>query len=212
MRTRIRPKTVASRPNVITLFQSSVPYRWNVAGQFLITWGAFFPFFYIQAYAKASAVDETLTFYLIAIVNAASIVGRITTNFVADHVGPVNVMVFISALTSVITFALIGAKSSASLIVLSLLIGFFTGSFFSLGGPALIACALDDNEIGARYGIGMAVSGLAALTGSPIAGALATRYGYLAAISFAGSSIISGSASYAVGGLLLRRGKGSWKV
>lgn len=211
MRVRIRPIRAAPRPSIPSLFRS-IPYRFNVGGQFLITWGVLFPFFYIQAYAKASNMPDNITLYLIAIVNAASIVGRITSNLAADYVGPVNAMVVTSAITSGVSFAMIGATTPATLIVVSLLIGSFTGSFFSLNGPALIACAADDSEIGARVGVGVAISGITALTGNPIAGALMTHFGYVAAISFAGAAIIAGSGMYAVGGWLLRPSKGSWRV
>jgi MFS family permease len=104
-----------------------------------------------------------------------SIVGRIAPGIAADRLGRYNVMIFITGLSAIITLALWipGANSSAAIIVYSVLFGFSSGGFVSLGSP-LIAQISDIRQIGVRTGTAFAVQSFGALTGSPIAGAIVT--------------------------------------
>ena len=56
--------------------------------------GFFGPIYYIQSYAiNLGITDENLGFYLLPILNAASIVGRILPNFLTDKAGPLNILI-----------------------------------------------------------------------------------------------------------------------
>lgn len=46
------------------------------------------PFFYIQRYALSLNVSEGMSFYLLSLMNAASLVGRIGPNLLADRSVP----------------------------------------------------------------------------------------------------------------------------
>lgn len=46
------------------------------------------PFFYIQRYALALNVSEDMSFNLLSLMNAASLIGRIGPNFLADRSVP----------------------------------------------------------------------------------------------------------------------------
>lgn len=50
--------------------------------------GLFYPFFYCQVFARLHGVPENIAFYSLAIINAASVFGRVLPNFIADKVSP----------------------------------------------------------------------------------------------------------------------------
>ncbi|KAL6694002.1 hypothetical protein J3F84DRAFT_400455 [Trichoderma pleuroticola] len=64
-------------------------------------------------------------FYLLPILNAASTFGRITPNFLADHVGPLNMLAPAASITALLAHCWIAVN-------LSTFYGFFSGSFVSL--------------------------------------------------------------------------------
>jgi hypothetical protein len=62
------------KPNMKALFNSH-GYTFLVIGLFLICLGVFAPSFYLQVFASEKGVDEGLTSYTVAIINAASVIG-----------------------------------------------------------------------------------------------------------------------------------------
>jgi MFS family permease len=81
-------------------------------------------------------------------------------------------MIFITALSAVITLGLwIPGKSTGAIVAYAVLFGFSSGGFIGLA-PTLIAQVSDIRQIGVRTGTSFAVQSFAALTGSPIAGAI----------------------------------------
>jgi MFS family permease len=98
--------------------------------------------------------------------------------------------------------------SSASIIVFSALYGFTSGAFVSLM-PALVAQISPIREIGVRNGSVFAVISVAALTGSPIGGALIDRDGggFVYLQVFCGVTMAVGCAGY----LAARVWQAGWK-
>ncbi|CAK7205798.1 hypothetical protein SEUCBS139899_008577 [Sporothrix eucalyptigena] len=174
VRSRLPPRP---RPFVIREYIQGFTepaYVLTVSACFLFFWGMFLPFNYIELQAQAAGMSPTLLPYLLSIINAVSIVGRIAPGIVADRIGRYNVMIFITALSAIISLALwIPGKSTGAIIAYSILFGFSSGGFISLG-PTLIAQISDIRQIGIRTGTAFAVQSFGALTGSPIAGAITT--------------------------------------
>lgn len=86
-------------------------------------------------------------------------------------------MIIISAFSAAITLALwIPGKNTAAIIAYSVLFGFSSGGFISLG-PTLVAQISDIRQIGVRTGTMFAIQSFGALTGSPIAGAILEAQG-----------------------------------
>ncbi|KAK3319545.1 major facilitator superfamily domain-containing protein [Cercophora scortea] len=167
-------------------------YTLTVVAEFLFFWGVFLPFNYIILQAERQGMDPTLVPYILPIINAVSIVGRIAPGIAADKLGRFNVMILVTTLSAVITLALwIPGKSNAAIIVYAIIFGFASGGFISLG-PALIAQISDIRQIGVRTGAAFAVTSLGALTGSPIAGAIvSSRHGdYLGLQLFCGMTMV----------------------
>ncbi|KAJ1301772.1 hypothetical protein OPQ81_009001 [Rhizoctonia solani] len=177
MRTRLPPKSKRppTPPPDFKAIMSDSTYLAAIAGAFLVMMGLFLPIFYIQLFAVVHGIDESLAFYSLAILNAASIFGRTIPNFIADKLGPFNLLIPCSAISGALIFAMFGIKSSAALIIFSILYGFFSGAYVSLISPMFVSLANGFHEIGIRMGLAFAIVGFAALTGTPIAGALLTR-------------------------------------
>lgn len=174
MRTRLPSRK--QRPNLqpvnVKKILSDVAYLLLVAGSFLIFWGLFVPFFYLQLFAALHGVRPGLTKYLISIMNASSVFGRTVPNFLADKYGPFNLIIPSTFISGGLVFGMFGTSNAAGAIVFSILYGFFSGGFLSLVTPAAALFAKDLNELGTRVGLLSFVIGFALLTGNPIAGAL----------------------------------------
>ncbi|KAJ6780197.1 hypothetical protein PWT90_04457 [Aphanocladium album] len=162
-----------------------------------INCGMMVPFFYIPQYAKEHGVDGTMANNLLAISYAASLVGRISTGWVADHIGRFNVLLLISTLTAVATTCFIWATTLPTLIVFSLLFGYSSGGIVPLGSAAVAQTTPDMGYIGLRIGTMMAICSVGTLAGGPVTGAIkdathdwARVFIFCAAVIMAGTSML----------------------
>lgn len=129
--------------------------------------------FYVQSYAiDTGIVDGNLGFYLLSMLNAASTFGRIGPNFLADHVGPLNMLTPAVTITSVLAFAWIGVHTLGGIIALTVLYGFFSGGFVSLPPVVMASMTPDVRDLGTRLGMVFAVTSIGLLIGTPIGGAI----------------------------------------
>ena len=120
-------------------------------------------------------MSTDLATYLLPILNAASIFGRIIPGIIADRFGRFNVMIVTTAFSAIMVLALwLPSSGNAPIIVFCALYGFSTGAFVSLG-PALIAQISPIKEIGVRSGTFFLCVSVGGLTGNPIGGALVSR-------------------------------------
>lgn len=56
--------------------------------------GLYVGLFYLSYFAESTKITDTsLAFYLVAILNAASVFGRTLPNWVSDKTGPLNVVI-----------------------------------------------------------------------------------------------------------------------
>ena len=135
--------------------------------------GLYIPFFYIQAYAiQTKVTNDNLAFYLLVILNAASIFGRVIPNFAADTTGPLNMLIPCSAISAVLAFCWMGIHNTAGLIVFSVLYGFFSGTFVSLPPTTVVSLSPNLGVVGTRMGMCFAFAGFGLLVGNPVAGAI----------------------------------------
>ncbi|PPQ79082.1 hypothetical protein CVT25_002307 [Psilocybe cyanescens] len=108
----------------------------------------------------------------IAIINGASSLGRITANYLADVYGPFNVFLTVMVCTAATIFSVLGVKTPATLVVVSILYGFFSGAWLSVSMAALASLSRSPQEVGARIGLALALSSVGSLVSTPIQGAL----------------------------------------
>jgi hypothetical protein len=89
MRMRVVPK--ARRALVDLSAFRDAPFVLFTVGCFFIFMGLYIPMFYVQSFAIEEGItSENLAFYMLSIINAASVFGRLVPNFIADTVGPLN--------------------------------------------------------------------------------------------------------------------------
>ncbi|KAF6219615.1 hypothetical protein HO133_004084 [Letharia lupina] len=127
------------------------PYSLFCLAMFFCYAGAFGPIYYISSYAIDTRVmTARLAFYLLPILNAASVPGRIITGFLANTMGPVNLLIPTALTIGIIALCWIGIHSTGGLIVFAILYGFFSGGVVSL--PSVgdedgnVLCALQSGK------------------------------------------------------------------
>src|SRR4051812_37245056 len=95
--------------------------------------GLYGPIFYLPSYAIENKImAEDLAFYLLPVLNAGSIFGRIIPNHFADRYGAINVLTIMTFMTAILALAWIGIHDSAGLFVFAAIYGFASGGFVSL--------------------------------------------------------------------------------
>ncbi|KAI2616187.1 major facilitator superfamily domain-containing protein [Hypomontagnella submonticulosa] len=173
---------------------TELPFLLLAIGSLLLYIGAFLPFNFIIVQAKEAGMPTALTAYLVPIVNAASIFGRIFPAHLGDVYGVFNVCIVFTVFSGVISLALwLPAASVAPLVVFASLYGFASGLTLSII-PALVASISDIHKLGFRVGTLYAFSSFGTLFGSPIAGAIVTSQGggYSGLKIFCGVTLIAG--------------------
>ncbi|KXH38525.1 major facilitator superfamily transporter [Colletotrichum simmondsii] len=180
-----------------------------VIGFFLFTYGIFVPINYIQVQALEAGMDPNLAQYLVAILNAGSLFGRMFSGIMGDKIGKYNIFVVVCYLTSIWMLALwIPANTDGALIAFAVLFGFCSGAYVSLIAP-LIAQISPLHEIGFRTGITFFTNSIGGLTTNPINGAiLAGSGGWVGIKVFSGVFCIAGT-TFILAARIHRTG---WKV
>jgi MFS family permease len=136
--------------------------------------GLFLPFNFLILVATQRHVSESLTIYLVSILNAGSIFGRILPTFLADKIGRFTVFVAVSALSCILIVALwLPGSGTGATIAFCVLFGFTSGAVVALP-PTLVASISDVKQIGVRTGAMFSWVAVAVLVGSPIGGQLYT--------------------------------------
>ncbi|TFY50494.1 hypothetical protein EVJ58_g11027 [Rhodofomes roseus] len=199
------------RPFSMRAVLTDVAYMVSVAGFFMVFWGLFFPYFYLQLFAVSHGLNATFGFYTLAILNAGSVFGRTMPNMLADHLGPLNMLTAVSFGAGILILALFGISSVASVAVFAVLYGFFSGAVLSLVSPALASLSPHPSQIGARLGIAFFLGSVCNLTGTPIDGALLTAgpYHWYRPIIFSATTILVGAFVIGVGRTLNARRRGT---
>jgi predicted MFS family arabinose efflux permease len=101
-----------------------------------------------------------------------SIVGRTVPNALADKFGHFNMMITMSALTAILILTVwLPTSGNAASITFAAFFGVASGAGISLT-PVLCAHLSPIQDIGVRSGTAFSISAIAALTGSPIGGAI----------------------------------------
>lgn len=209
----IRSRAVSSGPRQIrSLVDAEAFHDWPwllfTAGCFTLFLGLYTPFVHVQSYALARGiVSNDVALYLLAIMNASSIFGRIFPPFVAQHLGPMNMIIVAACALSTSSLCLITAKTFGRLIAAIVFQGFFTGTFFALQPTIFVRLTKDPRKIGTRLGMAFSVLSFALLFGPPVSGALRRERSYDAAWIWAGITILAGGAMIATSRAIQGRDK-----
>lgn len=115
--------------------------------------GLFNPFFYIVDYARQFSIPEHMSFYVLAVMNAGGVLGRIAPAYASDRIGRFNLLTpsaFLCGLCCVTIWLF--AHSLPLIMIFSALYGFLSGAFISLITPC-VAQISDIRQIGTRIGM-----------------------------------------------------------
>jgi len=185
MKVRVLP---AERRKIIdTTAFKSLPFMLFCIGAFITFCGLYMPFFFLQTYAIANKITtEDFAFYLLSLLNAASIFGRIVPNFVADKLGPMNIIFPCASVSGILIFCLISIHNLGGIVIFALLFGFFSGSLVSLPPTIIVRLTKDRRYIGTRLGMCFGFVAVGTLIGSPIGGVILREKGFTSAWIFGG--------------------------
>lgn len=140
---RVRQMTKRKRSLVESAAFKEAPYSVFCLAMFSGYVGALAPVYYISSYViDTHVMTARLGFYFLPILNAASVPGRIITGFLANTIGPVNMLIPTVLTTGIIALCCITIHNTGELIVFAILYGFFSSGSVSLPSVALTSLPL----------------------------------------------------------------------
>lgn len=166
-----------------------LPFMTFVIGGFFAFVALYIPFFYIELFAvdrglarpaaAGASWTGTASFpasYMVAIMNAGSVVGRVVPPWIADRTRqPVLVMATSALACAALAFGWLGVGDSfPALVVFAVLYGAISGGVVGMqsAGTFALTDPRDMGKVGARLGMACFAAGLALLVGTPIAGVI----------------------------------------
>ncbi|KAF2271034.1 MFS general substrate transporter [Lojkania enalia] len=210
IKSRLPPQPRAFRLAVFFETFKDPRFVLTTAASFVFFMGVFIPINFVEIQALSNGMPSHLAGYLIPILNAASIFGRIVPGIVADKVGRFNMQMFMSYFAGILVLALaLPASSNAAFIVFAALYGFASGAYVALA-PAQIAHISKVEQIGVRTGVLFSITSFAGLAENPIAGAIVDRNhgGFHGLNIFAGVMLLAGATLF----VCTRQVVAGWKL
>ncbi|KAK1984981.1 major facilitator superfamily domain-containing protein [Colletotrichum cereale] len=134
------------------------------------------PIYYLQQYSLAHGMAgqgaSGLAYYLVAILNAGSILGRLFPAWLAGRCGPVNVLLGVSVSVAAVTLCWLAVRTAAGSVAFALAYGFTSGGLVSLP-PTVVSILVPDLGLhGTWLGMLSTTNAFGSLAGPPIAGVL----------------------------------------
>lgn len=143
-----------------------------IAGFFCFSYGFFAIINYLPTQALSAGMSADLVQYLLPILNAGSLFGRLSAGVIGDKIGRFNVFIVVCFLSGLWVLALwLPDSSDPALIVFAVLFGFFSGAYVSLVTP-MVSQISPLQELGFRSGIVQFSIAIGGLTTNPISGAI----------------------------------------
>ncbi|KAG2358188.1 major facilitator superfamily domain-containing protein [Suillus spraguei] len=172
MRTRLPPKPQAvSYTRILQNSLRDCAYVCACLWGITFEVGFLFISFYLQLDSRMHGLSKGFSFYSLTIFNSGSLIGRLTVGAVSSYVGVPNAIIGCSFISSALIFSMIGLRSAASVALIGISYGFFSGGCTALSSPLVSYLTPEMSDIGARTGILFATSGN---LGAPICGAILT--------------------------------------
>jgi MFS family permease len=197
MKPRIKPRGKRKLWDFSALKEA--PYLLFCFGMFFGFIGFYGPVYYLQPYAIEKGITTVaFGFYLLPILNAASVAGRILPNFIADYAGPLNILTPCALITGILALGWIGVHDLAGTIIFAIMYGFFSGGFVSMPPVAIVSLTTDMRKLGTRMGQCFFFSAFGLLCGTPVTGAILDGTG-----SWLGVQLFSGLTIVFTAGLLI---------
>lgn len=177
-----------------------VPFCLFCAAAFVGFTGLYVPFFYIEQFApERGSVGPILAFYLLPILSSGSILGRILPSFIADYLGPLNVLSVCTIIAGLLGFVWVAVHHTVGgLVIWALLYGTFSGAFVSLQPSTVVSITDDMSTVGGRLGMNTFCAALGILIGNPVAGVIVGRGSWVGLQVFCGATLLIGAVGVAV--------------
>ncbi|KAK1690520.1 major facilitator superfamily domain-containing protein [Colletotrichum godetiae] len=175
------------------------------------------PIYYLQQYSLAHGLSSPgsskLAYYLVAILNAGSILGRVFPAWLAGHFGPINVLLGVSVSIAAVALSWLAVHDAAGSIAFALAYGFASGGLVSLP-PTVISSLVPDLSLhGTWLGMLCTTNAFGSLAGPPIAGVLLQATGgYLGVQLLSGLGMVVMTIFMLVLRVTLVGKQQSWKV
>ncbi|KAL9094562.1 MAG: hypothetical protein Q9165_003121 [Trypethelium subeluteriae] len=192
MKVRVLP---AQKRQIVdwSAFKEPAYVIWTLGGFFGFC-GLYAPFFYISSYSiNTGIMGPNLAFYLLSILNSTSVFGRALPNILADKFGPYNMLIPCGIMTSVLQFCLIGTHNTGGIIVITLLYGFFSGTFVSIPPTIFVMLAPNRGMVGTRMGMGFTIISIGVVVGTPACGWILNAAGWKYVWVFGGLTTMTGN-------------------
>jgi MFS family permease len=216
MRTRVPPTTGKARAIIDRSALRDAPFMLFVLGGFFSFLTLYVTFFYISLFATSrGTVSADFAPYLVTLLNAGSILGRIIPNALADRYGSLNLIIACTVGSMILAFGWLGIRDLGGSVAYVLLYGAFSGGVVSLTPSVIVGLSPDMGRVGTRMGMSFIISGLAILVGTPIAGAiLGTEENpeWLGTILYAAFGLLVATAFFLMARLLLYKRSGGLKA
>ena len=158
-------------------------------------------FYTFYAFAEVWAIDTKLdtrgfqTVYILPILNAASIVGRLIPCYFSDLIGPLNVQAPAMLLCGMFVLVWLKVHTFAGLMTLIILYGVSSGAVIAMPPVAVASMTEDLTTFGGRMGVMFLAISCTSLAGPPSVGAIiqAQNGSYDGARIFSGIILVAGA-------------------
>lgn len=152
-------------------------YALFAAGVFFTFAGIYIPYFYIGAWVRDTGfpLHDMDAYYLVSIINAGGLLGRLIPNFLADKFksGPVLTQALAAIACGALAAGWTHIKTSfAGLVVWLVAYGFLSGTVISLIPAGAATLTQDMSRLGGKLGVVFGANAFASLIGNPVAGAI----------------------------------------
>ncbi|KAK9414243.1 putative Major facilitator superfamily (MFS) profile domain-containing protein [Seiridium unicorne] len=197
---RLPPAQNASSHPDFMIFRNKA-FLFTTLGVFMLEFGLFIPIAYISSYALHVGFDDSFSFYILTILNASSVLGRLLPGYWADIMGPFNSNMLSVLVTMIATFAvwLPAGHTLPGIVIFAILFGFGTGSNISIT-PVCVGKLCHTQHYGRYYATCYTVVSFACLIGIPIGGSIVTACGgeYWGLIVFTGLTEVLSLVSFQI--------------
>ncbi|TFK63766.1 MFS general substrate transporter [Pluteus cervinus] len=191
MRRRLPPTNLPGGLLNLSAFKSPA-YTIYCLSAFVVFLGVYTVLTYVDVSATAIGINPDFAFYLVSIANASSLFGRYVAGIMSDRIGPMNVMIPFTGFAGILTYAWPFATTKTSLVVITIIYGFSSGSYMSLLSNPIMEMGVT-GDVGRRIGMFMSILAIGALAGPPISGAINSATGGFAVVGYyAGTSVLVG--------------------
>ncbi|KAK8069599.1 MFS monocarboxylate transporter [Apiospora phragmitis] len=197
MRARLPPRTTGSLVEWSAFRE--LEYTFFAIGMFFNFWAVYFGFYYLSSFARSDLEMHPSLSYpdslnLLLLTNGVGVIGRLGPNYLADRVGPLNLLIPTCLITGIALLSWMAVGTPAQLYAWSVFYGIAAGGIQSLFPAGLSSLTTDLRKRGTRMGMVFTIVSFAVLTGNPIAGAIIAASGgeYWGAQTFTGCSLLLG--------------------